>query len=70
MNKQQAINLLNIIKDRFSQIYIVIPIPDGPSPEDVEEVVQSFIESGYACFVQSVAGGDQIVITDKRNEDT
>ena len=55
MNKEQAIELLNILNDRFSKINIVVPIPEGPSPEDVEEAVQSIIESGYACYVESVA---------------
>ena len=69
MRKTEAIDLLNILKDRFSVIHIVVPIPEGPSSEDVEEAVQSIIESGYACYVQSIAGGDQIVITDKRYKD-
>lgn len=67
MKTEQAIELLEKLDDRFSNIHIVIPIPEGPTSNDVEEVVQSIIESGYATYVQTVSYGDQIVVTDKRN---
>lgn len=70
MKTQNAIQLLEKLDDRFSNIHVVISIPEGPTPSDVEEVVQSIIESGYAAYVQSVAYGDQIVVTDKRNENS
>lgn len=69
MKTKHAIELLENLDNRFSNIFIVIPVPEGPGPSDVEEVVQAIIESGYAAYVQTVAFGEQIVVTDKRNED-
>jgi hypothetical protein len=68
VKNQQAINLLNILKDKFSDVYIVIPVPEHVSSLKVENAIQSIIESGYACYIENGVIGTQIVVTDKRND--
>ena len=64
MKSNEAIDLLNSLGNRFSSVHVVIPVPEGPLPEDVEKAVQDIQSAGYAAYIESTAIGDQIVVTD------
>ena len=68
MKSHEAVEFLNDFENKFKNIRVVIPIPEGPLPEDVEQAVQDIQKAGYSAYIETTVIGDQIVVTDKSDE--
>lgn len=67
MTFQEAMILLGTMEEKrwHSKVYIGIPVPEGPGPEEVEAFLKDIRKLGYSAYVHVSAHGEEIVITDK-----
>lgn len=65
MNSQQIKELMDRIGVRYSTMHLTIPIPDGPSDEDVEKEIIGLKNLGYLVMIHESHFGKELVVTDK-----